>query len=175
VDEVPANVNAVVLNLDTDLQAEQKLHALTRGGIVLATGGTTLAGLPISGAALRQSDLSALLAEAKQHQALIVAAVADYKARAGSKTLVEPNFPADPRVEDFEPGDDSPAKRALALANYACRVWSVWLQTDAERRKRTVQPRTQVTPWIMPDELNSPLTPDFPPTFSARLIEESLV
>ena len=84
-------------------------------------------------------------------------------------------FPPAPSAEDFSPDQDTASRRAFVLANYVGRVWGSWLKTDDERRKRTVQPKTGVTPWIMPECMNEQSTPDFPSGFAARVIEQPLV
>lgn len=173
--DVVNNVNAVVMDAATDPDVIESVSSLTRCCAVLVTEGTTLDGLPIDGAPLRAMDLAALIDEVKSQQVRILEAVKAYKARTRSSTLIEPRFPADPKIEDFQPDEDAAARRAFSLANYAGRVWSTWLKTDVERRRRTVQPKTQVTPWIMPDDMNDQTTPDFPPSFAARLVKQPLV
>ena len=131
-------------------------------------------GLPITGEALTLEDLSDLMAETKAHQARILEAIAAFKVRSRSKSVVVPTFPDDPSPSSCSPLDDTAVQRALALANYAASVWSVWLKTDEERRKRTVHPRTQVSPWMMPVDMSLPAIPEFPPSFSSRLFPQPL-
>lgn len=169
------NVNAVDIDAAGDLDAVEKVRSLTRCCVVLATSGTTLDGLPIAGAPLHEADLDLLVAETLEHQQRITEAVKSYKARGGSNGLVEPTFPLPVNPEDFMPDADTASRRAFCLAKYAGRVWSSWLRTDEERRKRTVQPKTGRTPWVMPDDMNEPTTPDFPPSFASRLREQELV
>lgn len=170
-----ANVNAVVLDLASDPDATEKVRALTRCCVVLATNGTTLDGWPIEGEPFVEADLDSLLAEIAEHQQRITDAVKAYKSRTHSKTLAEPLFPPVPNAEDFAPDEDTASRRAFMLANYVGRVWGSWLKTDEERRRRTVQPKTGATPWVMPDDMNEQTTPDFPPAFASRVIEQPLV
>jgi hypothetical protein len=82
-----------------------------------------------------------------------------------------PEFPsAQPklRVEDR----DEPAYRALSVANYVTQVWSAWLATDDERVRRTTNPRTGKTPWIMPEALGSPVPAAFPSKFGQLVLPE---
>jgi hypothetical protein len=142
---------------------------------VLVTDDTALDGLPVEGEPLKIADLNELLAEIAEHQQRITEAVRAYKTRTRSKTLTEPTFPDAPAQADFAPHEESASQRAFALANFARRIWSTWLDTDAERLKRTVQPKTGASPWVMPAEMNEQSIPDFPPTFAARIVEQPLV
>ena len=63
-----------------------------------------------------------------------------------------PTFPAE--VSPPEVWPDAPEHRALDLARWLARVWTNWLISDGERLRRTIQPRTGKTPWVMPEELN---------------------
>lgn len=170
-----SNVNAVVIDTEADPDATSKVHSLTRCCAVLVTDGSTLDGLPIDGEPLRVADLNAMLSETAEHQARITDAVRAYKRDTGSANLTEPNFAPQSSQDQFTPSDDSPAQRSFALANFAGRVWASWLKTDEERRRRTVQPKTNITPWIMPLDMNGQTTPDFPPRFTSRVIEQPLV
>lgn len=155
--------------------AVEKVRSLTRCCAVLATDGTTLDGLPIDGEPLSVADVAVLLDEVEAQQARILEAIIDYKRRTRSKALIEPTFPARPAHEDVTPSEDTASQRAFTTANLVGRAWSTWLKTDEERRRRTVQPKTGKTPWIMPEEMNSAAVPDFPEQFAARLHEQSLV
>ncbi len=170
-----ANVNAVVIDSGLDAQAIEKIRSLTRCRAVLVTNGTVLDGLPITGKPLREADLGMLLVEITEHQQRITDAVKAYKARSRSKTLTEPAFPDPPKAESLLPDEDTALQRAFVLANYLGRVWESWLKTDDERRRRIVQPKSGTTPWVMPDDMNDQMTPDFPPGFAARVIEQPLV
>jgi hypothetical protein len=64
--------------------------------------------------------------------------------------------------------------RALNAANYVRDAWSAWLLTDEQRMRRTINPRTGTTPWIMPDELGSPTLAEFPPEFTQLVKPEPL-
>ncbi len=105
----------------------------------------------------------------------ILEAVADYKRRTRSKTLTEPMFPPSPRAADFQPAEDTASQRAFTTANYLGKVWSRWLKTDEERRRRTARPKRGETPWIMPDDLNAPEVAEFPSAFAAPIHEQPLV
>lgn len=163
------NVNAVVIDPNNDPGAMTKLLSLVHRCVVLKTEGTTLDGLPIEGESLGVADVASLLDEVDVQQSRILAAIADYRRATRSKTLVEPTFPARPAPEDFAPAEDTPSLRALATANYFGRSWTTWLETDEERRRRTVQPATGATPWIMPESMNAATVPDFPEAFAGRL------
>lgn len=78
-----------------------------------------------------------------------------------------PAFKADSR--------DKPEFRALAVANYVAAVWSSWLATDEQRVRRTAEPRTGKRPWIMPEELGSPVLAAFPSEFASLVTPEPLV
>jgi hypothetical protein len=170
-----SSTNAVVIDAKGDPDAVEKVRSLTRCCAVLATDGTTLDGLPIDAKPLTVADVGGLLDEVEEQQARILEAITDYKRRTRSKTLIEPTFPARPAHEDFTPSEDTASQRAFTTANLVGRAWSTWLKTDEERRRRTQQPKTGKTPWIMPEEMNSPTVPDFPEQFAARLHEQPLV
>jgi hypothetical protein len=170
-----SSANAVVIDAKGDPDAVEKVRSLTRCCAVLATDGTTLDGLPIDGEPLSVADVAVLLDEVEAQQARILEAIIDYKRRTRSKALIEPTFPACPAHEDVTPSEDTASQRAFTTANLVGRAWSTWLKTDEERRRRTVQPKTGKTPWIMPEEMNSAAVPDFPEQFAARLLEQSLV
>jgi hypothetical protein len=167
--------NAVVIDLVNDPDAIEKVRSLTRLYAVLVTNGTDTDGLPIEGQPLTVSDIDAWVAETEAHQQAIEAAVDDYKRRTRQKGLVPPTFPVSPSWADFTPSENTPGKRALATANYVARVWTNWLKTDEERRRRTVQPKTGKTPWIMPEELNQAEVAEFPSAFAARVQSQPLV
>ena len=168
------NVNAVVVRAD-DPDAARKVRSLTRCCAVLATDGTILDDLPVEGEPLRVADLDKLLDEVEAQQDRILGAITDHKRRTRSKALTEPTFPARPAPEHFLPKEDIASQRALATANFLGRAWNTWLKTDEERRRRTEQPKTGKTPWIMPDDMNSATVPDFPQEFAARLVVQPLV
>ena len=62
--------------------------------------------------------------------------------------------------------------RALELAGMVSRAWTNWLVSDGERLRRTTQPRTGRTPWIMPGELNQPELLALPPALAEKLRPE---
>lgn len=163
------NVNAVVIDANNDPDAMPKLLSLVHRCVVLKTEGTTLDGLPIEGETLDVADVASLLDEVEAQQSQILDAIAAYRRATRSSTLVTPTFLARPAPEDFAPAEDTPSRRALAAANYFGRSWTTWLETDEERRRRTVQPTKGTTPWIMPESMNGATVPDFPEAFAGRL------
>ncbi|RJS45327.1 hypothetical protein [Nocardioides cavernaquae] len=167
------HANAVVIESDDPMLVE-KVRSLTRCAVVLVTAGTTLDGFPVDGMPLSEEHLHGFIAEIEEHRSRISSVVADYKRKSRSRTLTEPEFPAISPVD----GADShltASERAFALANEVMRLWSAWLETDEERRKRTVQPRTGLTPWVMPIDMNNAKIPDFPDRFLAAMTVQSVV
>lgn len=169
------HMNAVVIDSSRDPDSTEKVRSLTRCSVVLATEGTVLDDMPIDGDPLMTSDLSALLKETEDTQQAILDAISTHKRKTRSSSLLSPTFPASPVLDGFRPETDDASARAFATANYVRAVWTIWLSTDEERRRRTTQPRTGASPWIMPDSMNGPIVPDFPPRFASRLIEQALV
>ncbi|WP_298891720.1 hypothetical protein [uncultured Serinicoccus sp.] len=168
------NVNAVVIDANNDPGATEKVLSLVHRCVVLRTEGTTLEGLPIEGEALDVADIAALLDEVEAQQSRILDAIADYKRAIRSRTLIAPTFPSRPSPEDFSPAEDTPSLRALTTANYFARAWTTWLETDEQRRRRTVQPVTGTSPWIMPESMNAATVPDFPASFTDRLYVQGI-
>lgn len=164
-----ANSNAVSLDAATDVDALEKVRSLTRECAVLATEGSVLEGLPIEGTRLELADVEGLIAETEERQRAIVAAVGEYKRRTKSAGIKEPSFAPSSRATDFPLRHSDAVQRTLATANFVAQAWSEWLETDDERRRRTMNPRTRSSPWMMPDELNSPEVGAFPPLLAARL------
>lgn len=163
------NTNAVVSNMAKDPSAIEKVRSLTRCCAVLVTEGSMLDGLPIEGEPLTVSDIAALVDATEVRQHAILAAIEDYKRRSRSKTLAEPRFLPSPSAGDFRPTEDTASQRAFTTANFIGKAWSRWLATDEERRRRTAQPKTGLTPWIMPADLNSADLAAFPAEFAVRL------
>lgn len=168
------HTNAVCVDKLSDPDASRKLRSLTRDYVVLLTEGSTLDALPIDGKPLSVVDIEALVTETEDHQERITAAVAEYASKTRSNSLAPPTFPPSPRPRDFAPREDTVAARALQAANYVARAWTLWLATEEQRRRRTVQPRTNRTPWIMPDALNAPTVAALPPEFAARVHAQPL-
>jgi len=163
-----SSTNAVVLD-PTDENAHSKVHALTRDRVVVATPGSDLSGLPIDGghpATLVEEFIEATRA----HQQAIVDAVRSYTAARKGQKLVEPAFPAEPELPDDWPATCQ--DRALELAQVVSRIWKNWLVSDGERLRRTTQPRTGKSPWIMPPELNQQELLALPPALADRLRPE---
>ena len=177
------HVNAVVIDTANDPEALVKFRALTRDAVVLATSGSDLTGLPFEGKPLTTDDLADLLNATEAQQDRIVAAVDGYAVRPDQKSgkvptsprkIVRPTFLPWPKPDAFLPADDSPAQRALATANYLVAAWNVWLSTEQERLQRTVSQKGE-TPWMMPEELNSPIIAPLPEKFAERLNVQPLV
>lgn len=167
--------NAVVIDTASDPQAMEKVRSLTRCSAVLLTEGSTADGLHFDGEPLTSADLQTLLVEIEDQQTAISDAVEQYKRSSRSKTLTEPKFPALPTPESFAYDGDGAGSRAFAQANLLQKAWTAWLQTDEERRRRTIQPRTGKTPWVMPEHMNAPNVSNFPAKFAERVHEQPLV
>ena len=163
-----SSTNAVVVDLACE-HALQKVHSLTRDRIVITTPGSDLTGLPIG-----DGHPTALLGEfidaTRAHQRAIVEAVRSYAASRRGQKLVEPAFPAEPQLPEAWPATCQ--DRALELAGLVSRAWTNWLVSDGERLRRTTQPRTGKTPWIMPGELNQPELMALPPALTEKLRPE---
>ncbi len=128
-----SNVNAVVVDTATDPRAIEKVRLLIYGRTVLLTRGSTSNGLPLDCEPRVIEDVGRLVARTEAMQQDVLDAVADQR-----RKLAPPEFAAVPRETDYRPAQDTPVGRALATANYLGRAWSVFLQTDDERRKRVV-------------------------------------
>lgn len=179
---VVSNANAVVVDTAIDPQAHEKVRLLTRDRTVLLTRGSRLDGLPVEGDPLTVADIAALVSETTEEQQRILSAVAGFAMRPNPKTgnvpknprkIVLPEFAAPPNELDFLPIDDTPVGRALATANYLARAWSLWLQTDEERRKRVANAKGQ--PWMMPADMSCPQIVEVPERFGSRLVVQALV
>ena len=66
-------------------------------------------------------------------------------------------------------------RAACSLVVLLCSAALVIAQQVQPAQPRTVQPRTNKTPWIMPGHLNDPVVAVFPPDFAARVHGQSLV
>jgi hypothetical protein len=120
--------------------------------------------------ALDVREFDELIDDTVAHQQRISQAIVDCKTRTRNKNLVTPNFPAVPKLS--APRLDEPASRALSVADYIAGVWMAWLASDEQRLRRTTDPRTGTTPWIMPEELGEPGLAAFPPEFAGRVKPE---
>ncbi len=163
------STNAVVLDL-TQPDSLAQLHALTRDRIVVATPETVVADLPLT----RPHEITLVaefIAATQEHQQAIIKAVNDYTASRKSK-LTAPTFPSNAELPTE--WAESPEHRALALAQVIARAWTVWLISDGERLRRTSQPRTGVSPWIMPTELNQAELVALPLSMAADLTPEPI-
>jgi hypothetical protein len=133
--------NAVRVDLREDSDGLKKIHALTRDRFVLLTDRSTTEGLPLSTEPLTTDGLNGFVAETVGLQSLIG---------------MPPQTPV-PALR--EPDEDIATKRALETANYLARVWSEWLRTDNERRKRA-------------GKHGEPVSEDLPPDFLAHFAPE---
>lgn len=161
--------NAVVLDVDEDPSALAKIRSLTRGNIVVKTAGSDIRDLSIEGGGRVLADIQEMVQETRLFQREIRQLVADYRKRTRT-SLVDPDFPTPPDPREFHATSDVPHMRALALANYVVAAWTCWLKIDEERRRRTVQPRTGNSPWIMPEDLNSQEPAVLPRNFAQRVV-----
>jgi hypothetical protein len=169
------HTNAVCVNLKLDSEALKKIHSLTRDRAVVLTEGSTTDSLPLTSRALSVQDIDRLVEETIEQQARILAAVKDYAKKTRSKTVMPPEFAPAPRRADFAVLQDTVTQRALQTANFLARAWVAWLATDEQRRRRAVNPRSEETTWIMPEEMSSPVIADFPPRFNERAQPEPIV
>lgn len=155
------HTNAVVIGRD-DEHHDYKVWSLTAGRAVVLTAGTTP---PLAFQHTLSLDaFDGLVRETSDHQKSIAAAVADYARRGKNPNLVIPTFAKAPQLA--MDSRDQPAYRALSVANYVASVWAAWLGADEQRLRRSVDPRTGETPWIMPEELGSTVLAEFPQGFA---------
>ncbi|MFI7190655.1 hypothetical protein ACIBQ0_13050 [Nocardia nova] len=157
------NTNAVVIPHD-DPDHDSKVQWLISERSVVLTEETTP--LPPFENAVQVELFEVLVKSTTAHQERICRAVDDYSRRQRSK-LVVPVF--QPVPELAAAALDEPRFRALAVANYVGNVWTAWLFTEEQRLRRTVNPRTGETPWIMPEDLNDPAIAIFPAEFSDQV------
>ncbi|WP_153995411.1 hypothetical protein [Mycobacteroides abscessus] len=155
------HTNAVVIRRD-DEHHDYKVWSLTAGRAVVLTAGTTP---PLAFQHTLSLDaFDGLVRETSDHQKSIAAAVADYARRGKNPNLVIPTFAKAPQLAMNS--RDQPAYRALSVANYVAGVWAAWLGADEQRLRRSVDPRTGETPWIMPEELGRTVLAEFPQGFA---------
>ena len=164
------STNSVVLDLSQP-EAARKAHALTRDRVVVLTPGSDASGLCLS-TPQPVTLVDDLIAATRDHQRAIVAAVRSYAAGRRGQKLVEPTFPTDAAAPENWP--EAPELRALELARWLSRAWTNWLVSDGERLRRTIQPRTGRTPWVMPEELNQAGLLPLPPALTDSLRPEPL-
>ena len=163
-----SSTNAVVVGL-ADEHGLKKVHSLTRERVVITTPGSDLACLPISNGH-PTTLLEEFIDATRSHQRAIVEAVRSYAASRKGQKLVEPTFPTEPQLPKTWPATCQ--DRSLELAGVVSRAWTNWLVSDGERLRRTTQPRTGKTPWIMPGELNQPELLALPPALTEKLRPE---
>lgn len=155
------HTNAVVVARDAERRTET-CASMTADRIVLLTPGTTLETDP---APMTFDDLRLFEQATEDLYDQVADAIAAYGKKTRNKSLVTP-----PRPQPCgytEPAEDTAPGRALATANYLARLWQNWLTVEEERRRRTVSPRTEATPWIMPPDLNSATTAELPDAVAA--------
>jgi hypothetical protein len=140
------NQNAVKIELDADEDALKKVHALTRDRLVVLTDESTSQGLPITSSTLTVEDLTSLVSETASQQNRIIEAIDAYAKKTKNKNLVRPTFDKPISLDAFVPAEDTATQRAFQTANYVSSVWTQWLTTDDERRKRSENPRTKKSP-----------------------------
>lgn len=170
-----SHVNAVIIDRTNDPNAEGKLYSLTRVTALVLTDGSDPEAVPLDCPPLWLTDFDSLNAETAKRQTEISAAMEAYRVRTKNRSLVEPTLPDVPDRQRFVPSEDTARGRVFAAANYIASAWSAWLLTDEQRRRRTMNPRTSETPWIMPESLNGPTVETFPPDFADRLRVHPLV
>lgn len=158
------HVNAVVVERD-DHRLLDQMQALAADRAVLTTDGTVLGGLQLKVDPLTSASLTVLLDETLEHRMRITAAVASYGREHGTKP-VPPRFYGGDRLADVPLSEESAAGRALRTATILARAWTAWLQSDEQRRRRTVRPQDGGTPWMMPEELNSSKVAPLPARFA---------
>jgi len=168
------HTNAVAIRLDSDFNALKKVHALSRDRIVVMTDGSTSDGLPIDAKTMTLTDVSSIDSETVERQTLIIKAIDDFAEKNANHNLVHPVFSDPVSLQTFAVSAASATGRALQAANYIARVWSSWLKTDAERLSRTQHPQTKITPWIMPEALNSRSIEELPTDLTERFRPQPL-
>lgn len=181
IESVPAHVNAVVIDQQEDPDVLWKVRTLTRDAAVVMTDGSDPSGLPLDETPHGIEAIAALADHALALQRRILDAVEAFAKRPSAKTGAPPNSPRKIVYPDFEPvpemGQFAPTStttqhRALAAANYVRALWSYWIATDEQRRRRTRSPKG-VSPWMMPADLGGPGLELLPVGFLAELRIES--
>jgi len=102
--------------------------------------------------------------ETAARQMLIVEIVTEYAERMKNANLLILEFSS--VLSTFRPDErDEPQYRSPSVASSLPVVCSGWLSTDEQHLRRTVQPRTGMTPWIITEPANGPelgaMSPDF--------------
>jgi hypothetical protein len=162
------HTNAVVLDrIHSDTRT--KIHALVADRSVVLTDGSVKKGTDLKASPLAIEAVDEMVEETLTLQKRIEDAVEDYASTTSNRSLVQPAFPPVPNRQDFQPTTDTASQRALQTADYLARAWTFWLDTDEQRRRRSIQPRTNKSPWIMPEDMSSPDVAMFPPNFSINV------
>lgn len=164
------HTNAVVIAHD-DERHDDKVWNLTADRAVILTSDTTPP-IPFQHT-LGVDVFDGLVDATSAHQESIAAAVADYAARTKNRNLVIPTFSNAPQLK--VDSRDDPAYRALSVANYIAGVWAAWLGADEQRVRRSTDPRTGKSPWVMPEALGSPVLAEFPAEFAQLVRPEPVV
>ncbi|AHH17035.1 hypothetical protein NONO_c22370 [Nocardia nova SH22a] len=160
------NTNAVVISHD-DPEHDSKVRWLVADRSVVLTDDTVPR--PEFAHSVRSGAFDQFVELIAAQQERICAAIESYS-RSKRSALVVPIF--QPVPEQIPAQRDEPRFRALALADYVGNVWTAWLFTEDQRRRRTVNPKTGETPWIMPEELDDPDIAILPAEFADRVPPE---
>lgn len=144
------HTNAVTLYA-ADEDCENKFQALVADRLLVLTQGSIAPEWLPSAKTVEAIDGWVEYTAARQDQ--ICAAIA-----MRSTNLVQPTFPTRPSMDDINISVElaDQVKRTLITATYVARTWTAWLETEQQRLKRTVDPKTGATPWIMPANLSGP-------------------
>ena len=167
--DLAEHTNAVSIQ-DSDASSERTMRALIADRILLLTPGSQAPSF--AAGALTVDDLSVFRDEIEHLQERIISAITEHSTRARNGNLVRPVFARFPRPEEFDMSSESPTKRALETANFLAKLWTCWLSTEEQRRRRSINPKTGTTPWIMPEEMNAQTIAELPPVFAERVLPE---
>lgn len=157
------HTNAVTLAND-DPEKGRKFRSLVADRIVLLTPGSEAPAV-VSNAATVEA-LETVREEIELLQSRIVEAVTKYGEHTRSKNLVRPTFSPTPSTRDLDLSGSSSAHRALATADHLGHLWTCWLKTEEQRRRRSVDPKKGTSPWIMPDDMSAVDIAELPPSLS---------
>lgn len=166
------NTNAVVVNLETDPNAETKIASLLHNRVVVFTGEDHFP-LPVSVRTSVYTDLLRVWRECcSELDDSILKAIDAYVDQNPNAKLVRPEL-SPPDIHNNLDSLDQ-VQRALTVANNLRKVWTHWLSLEQERSRRTIQPKTGASPWIMPVDLSDPNISEVPAAiFSNRVSEMS--
>ncbi len=159
------HTNAVTLS-DSDPDWDRKFRSLIADRIALLTPGSDAPSFLCN--AVSVEVLENFRREIDQLQSRIVDAVTEYSERTRSKNLVRPTFSPTPSPDDLDLSSRNPALRALATANLLQRLWTCWLVTEEQRRRRSIDPKNGTSPWIMPEDMSAAAIAELPPCLSDK-------